>query len=76
MRELTRQTVWLSPLATHYEAECEACRADRWSISIDAPSPHVEGSLRSDADLGFATCRRGHRLVVRRIVRGAVYSLH
>jgi len=67
--------VWLSQYATRYEAECEACRADRWSLSTDAPSPHVEGSLRSDADLGFATCRRGHRLVVRRIVRVASYSL-
>jgi hypothetical protein len=67
--------VWLSQHATRYEAECEACRADRWSLSTDAPSPHVEGSLRSDADLGFATCRRGHRLVVRRIVRVASYSL-
>jgi hypothetical protein len=69
-----RQTVWLSQHATHFEAECEACRADRWSLSTDAPSPHVEGSLRADADLGFASCRRGHRLVVRRIVRPAVLS--
>jgi hypothetical protein len=69
-----RQTVWLSQHATHFEAECEACRADRWSLSSDAPSPHVEGSLRADADLGFASCRRGHRLVVRRIVRPAVLS--
>jgi hypothetical protein len=60
--------VWLSPHATRYEAECDACRADRWSVAADAPSPHLEGFLRADADLGFATCRRGHRLVVRRIV--------
>jgi hypothetical protein len=60
--------VWLSAHATRFEAECEACRADRWSVAA-AVSPHVEGSLRPDADLGFATCRRGHRLVVRRIVR-------
>lgn len=71
---MIRQTVWLSQHATHFEAECEACRADRWSLSTDAPSPHVEGSLRADADLGFASCRRGHRLVVRRIVRPAVLS--
>jgi hypothetical protein len=67
--------VWLSQHATHFEAECEACRADRWSVSSAAPSPHIEGSLRADADLGFATCRRGHRLVVRRIVPAAAFSL-
>ncbi len=59
--------MWLSAHATRFEAECEACRADRWSVAVD--NAHVEGTLRADADLGFATCRRGHRLVVRRIVR-------
>jgi hypothetical protein len=67
-----RQTVWLSAEATRYEAECDACCAER---RAGAPSPHIEGSLRSDADLGFVTCRRGHRLVVRRIVRATAYSL-
>jgi hypothetical protein len=59
--------VWLSAHATRFEAECEACRADR--LVLDVELGHVEGSLRADADLGFTTCRRGHRLVVRRIVR-------
>jgi hypothetical protein len=67
--------VWLSAHATHYEAECEACRADRCSVASGVDLAHVEGSLRADADLGFTTCRRGHRLVVRRIVRAAAYSL-
>jgi hypothetical protein len=29
----------------------------------------VSGRLRADADVGFATCRRGHRLVLKRIGR-------
>jgi hypothetical protein len=29
----------------------------------------VHGSLRRDADVGFTTCRRGHRIVVRRVAR-------
>jgi hypothetical protein len=62
--------VWLSPHATHYEAECEACRADRWSLAADLAQ--IEGTLRPDADIGFASCRRGHRVVVRRIVRPSV----
>jgi hypothetical protein len=27
----------------------------------------VHGTLRRDADVGFTTCRRGHRIVMRRI---------
>jgi hypothetical protein len=29
----------------------------------------VHGTLRPEADVGFTTCQRGHRIVVRRIVR-------
>ena len=29
----------------------------------------IEGTLRRDADVGFTTCRRGHRIVVRRVGR-------
>ena len=29
----------------------------------------VRGSLRREADVGFTTCRRGHRIVVRRVAR-------
>jgi hypothetical protein len=29
----------------------------------------VEGTLRRDADVGFTTCRRGHRIIVRRVGR-------
>jgi hypothetical protein len=36
---------------------------------------NVEGTLRADADVGFTTCRRGHRIVVRR-VRLTVARLH
>ena len=47
-----RQTVWLSAEATRYEAECEACCAER---RAGAPSPHIEGSLRGElSDLSGA----------------------
>jgi hypothetical protein len=62
-----RQHVWLGPEAETYEAECEACLATRESLA--AQFVHVEGTLRRDADVGFTTCRRGHRIVLRRIGR-------
>ncbi len=70
-----RQHVWVGPEATSFQAPCEACLARR-----DAPTGNsylslvpvpavIEGTLRSDADVGFTTCQRGHRVVVRRLGR-------
>jgi len=75
-----RQHVWVGPDATSYEASCEACLARRqgwadtyqWSLSVD--SALIVGTLRRDADVGFTTCRRGHRVVVRRLGRGLAKS--
>ena len=66
---IERQHVWVGPEATSFESSCEVCLSHRhndgWSLSVDAA--HVEGTLRRDADVGFTTCRRGHRIVVRRV---------
>jgi hypothetical protein len=67
--------VWVGPEATSFEAPCEAClsrRDDRWSLSVSATT--VEGTLRRDADVGFTTCRRGHRIVVRRVGRKLAHA--
>jgi hypothetical protein len=61
------QHVWLGPEATTFEAECDACRYTRESIAVQHLV--VAGTLRRDADVGFTTCRRGHRIVLRRIGR-------
>ena len=64
---IERQHVWLGPEATTFEEPCEACLSLRESLSTAALIVH--GTLRADADVGFTTCRRGHRIVVRRLVR-------
>jgi hypothetical protein len=64
---IERQHVWLGPDATSFEEPCEACMALRESLAADQLL--VYGSLRRDADVGFTTCRRGHRIVVRRVAR-------
>ena len=68
---LARQHVWVGPEATSFEAACEAClaRRDNWSVSI--ASANIVGSLRREADVGFTTCRHGHRIVVHRVGRQA-----
>jgi hypothetical protein len=62
-----RQHVWLGPEATRFSEPCEACLHVRESLAVD--SIMVEGTLRREADVGFTTCRRGHRIVVHRVAR-------
>jgi len=64
---MERQHVWLGPEATSFEEPCEACLSFRESLAVE--SCVVQGTLRRDADVGFTTCRRGHRIVVRRVAR-------
>jgi hypothetical protein len=66
---VARQHVWVGPEATSFEAPCEACLARRETWSVSVRSASVEGTLRRDADVGFTTCRRGHRIVVHRVGR-------
>ena len=62
--------MWLTSTATAFSAPCDACRAElqvpanSWSIGLR--STLIEGTLRAEADVGFMTCRRGHRIVLRR----------
>jgi hypothetical protein len=56
--------------ATAFRAPCDCCRADlelgreAWSVGLRATV--VEGTLCAEADVGFMTCKRGHRIVVKR----------
>jgi hypothetical protein len=64
---IERQHVWLGPEATTFEEPCDACLAVRESLSVQACLVH--GTLRREADVGFTTCRRGHRIVMHRVAR-------
>jgi hypothetical protein len=76
-----RQHVWVGPEATSFETSCELCLSRRgastelygWSVRVDVAS--IVGTLRRDADVGFTTCRRGHRIVVRRVGRGLAQAV-
>jgi hypothetical protein len=64
--------VWVGPEATSFEVPCEACMARRneWPDLYGArDAAQIIGTIRPDADVGFTTCRRGHRIVVRRVGR-------
>ena len=63
-----RQVVWLNAEATNFAAPCEACLSDvepRAAV-VYAREASFHGSLSACADVGFMTCPRGHRIIVRR----------
>jgi hypothetical protein len=62
---IERQHVWLGPEATSFDEPCEACLAARELVQLDGCVVH--GTLRPEADVGFTTCKRGHRIVMRRV---------
>jgi hypothetical protein len=73
----SRQHVWVGPEATSFEVPCEACLARQRNASPARPTllpaqALIEGTLRRDADVGFTTCRCGHRVVVRRVGRSGL----
>jgi hypothetical protein len=64
---IERQHVWLGPEATTFHEPCDACMSVRESLAVEACLVH--GTLRREADVGFTTCRRGHRIVMHRVAR-------
>jgi hypothetical protein len=62
------QVIWLGADATDYAVPCDACSEERRAPGLIEPTV-VEGTLRQEADVGFTTCWRGHRIRVRRIAR-------
>ena len=68
------QHVWLRDDVTSYAAECEVCLHAREPVS--PREAQVTGTLRHNADVGFTSCRRGHRIVVRRIGRSLASAVH
>ena len=64
---IERQHVWLGPEATTSHEPCEACLTAQRSLIVEPAVVH--GTLRREADVGFISCRRGHRIVIRRVGR-------
>jgi hypothetical protein len=62
--------IWLGGRATSFAAPCEACQRER-----RFPAAIVRGTLRSEADVGFTTCWRGHRIRVRRVSYASVEAV-
>jgi hypothetical protein len=65
---MTDQVVYLGPDATTFAVPCDVCLSvEEGSLAARHRAAKVEGSLRVDVDVGFRTCRRGHRILVKRV---------
>ena len=60
------QVIRISASATRYEGWCERCLDQAEPQSIGVQWLRVEGELPLAADGGLVSCRRGHRIAVRR----------
>jgi hypothetical protein len=63
------QTIWLAPRATAFTLLCEACEEEH-PEAAGSPLATISGTLHLDAELGWATCARGHTVRVLRMGNG------
>ena len=69
---MTTQTVYLRDRTTDFSVPCECCLShEEGSLAARHRAARVEGNLRADVDVGVRTCRRGHRILVKRIASAA-----
>jgi hypothetical protein len=61
------QTIYVRDDQTQFTAVCDECLAAESTLYAPRGEPGVAGTLRRHIDVGFRTCRRGHRIRVRRV---------
>ena len=62
------QVIYLLAESTRFSVLCDAClSSEEGSLAARHRAARVEGILRPDVDVGFRSCRRGHRVLLRRV---------
>jgi hypothetical protein len=61
------QTIYVRDDETHFAGVCEACVTAEGTLYAPKGEAMIAGTLGRYADVAFRTCRRGHRLIVRRV---------
>ena len=65
---MVEQVVYLGPDTIEFATPCDACLShEEGSLAARHRAAKIHGSLRQDVDVGFRTCRRGHRILIRRV---------
>jgi hypothetical protein len=61
------QTIYVRDDETTFEGLCDECVAAEATLYAPKGDPNVAGTLRKYVDIGFRTCPRGHRILVKRV---------
>jgi hypothetical protein len=61
------QTIYVRDDETTFEGLCDECLMMEATLYAPRCDPSVAGTLRRYVDIGFRTCARGHRILVKRV---------
>jgi hypothetical protein len=61
------QTIYVRDDETHFDGVCDECVTAESTLYAPKGEPNVAGTLRRYVDVGFRTCPRGHRILVKRV---------
>jgi hypothetical protein len=61
------QTIYVRDDETKFAGVCEACVTAEGTLYAPKGEANVAGTLGRYVDVGFRTCTRGHRIVVKRV---------
>lgn len=61
------QTIYVRDDETHFSGLCDECLTTESTLYAPKLDPNVAGTLRRYVDVGFRTCPRGHRILVKRV---------
>jgi hypothetical protein len=61
------QTIYVRDDETRFAGQCDECLTSEATLYAPKVDPLVAGTLRRYVDVGFRTCPRGHRILVKRV---------
>jgi hypothetical protein len=61
------QTIYVRDDETQFAGVCETCETTEGSLYAPKGDASVAGTLGRYVDVGFRTCPRGHRILVKRV---------
>jgi hypothetical protein len=61
------QTIYVRDDETQFAGVCEACVTAEGTLYAPKGEANVAGTLGRYVDVAFRTCRRGHRIHIRRV---------
>jgi hypothetical protein len=61
------QTIYVRDEETSFAGLCDQCLLTEATLYAPKCDPMIAGTLRRYVDIGFRTCPRGHRILVKRV---------